>query len=320
MEKLIKNISKLVASNDCVIIPGVGAFLAHQVPARYNAEDNIFMPPHRALIFNPQIKVDDMLLLSEYLAGGKLSYSEALSAISKAISNFKKELSAKGTLRFGDLGTFSMNVKGELSFVPSPNGIDDPYNFGFEPLSLPLLSDLEKKDIVISRNSIRKYIAVAASIAVAFFVVAPFASKVFSPSMQASISDIAPSVSTVAEPSYNVPAASDDVCNIAPVDDTITETIITEEDTLVENIPAEANVQVEPTDKFYVIVASSPNAKNAEQAVSELSLRMEAAYTVVEGDRRFRIAYGCYASMDEAAAAISSIKDVFPDAWVYQTN
>ena len=306
MEKLIKNISKLIARNDCVIIPGVGAFLAHEVPASYNPEDKMFMPPHRALLFNPNIKVDDMLLLSEYLAGGKYSYSEALSALSKDTADFKKELSAKGTLRFGELGTFSMNVKGEFSFAPNPNGIDDPYNFGFEPLPLPLLSDLEKKEIVISHKSIRKYIAVAATIAVAFFLIAPFANRMFSSSdMQASIADISVSAKTMdvrteQEPFVAVPVS---------VATTLQESAVAEEPVTI--------LESEAKEKHHIVIACFQSEKKAKMAVDEFQLLHKADYTVLGEKNRYRVVYGSFMTPEEAYSSLPAVKAVFADAWVY---
>ena len=306
MEKLIKNISKLIARNDCVIIPGIGAFLAHEVPASYNAEDKVFMPPHRALLFNPNIKVDDMLLLSEYLAGGKYSYSEALSSLSKDIADFKKALSDKGTLRFGELGTFSMNVKGEFSFVPNPNGIDDPYNFGFEPLPLPLLSDLEEKEIVISHKSIRKYIAIAATIAVAFFLIAPFANNMFSSAdMQASIADISVSAKTVEvcevqEPATVVPASATA---------TVQESVVTEEPVMM--------LESEAKEKFHIVVACFQSEKKAKMSIEEFKLLHNADYKVLGDKSRYRVIYGSYATPEDAYASLSAVKAVFADAWVY---
>lgn len=306
MEKLIKNISKLIARNDCVIIPGVGAFLAHEVPASYNPEDKMFMPPHRALLFNPNIKVDDMLLLSEYLAGGKYSYSEALSALSKDTADFKKELSAKGALRFGELGTFSMNVKGEFSFAPNPNGIDDPYNFGFEPLPLPLLSDLEKKEIVISHKSIRKYIAVAATIAVAFFLIAPFANRMFSSSdMQASIADISVSAKTMdvrteQEPVVAVPVS---------VATTLQGSAVAEEPVTI--------LESEAKEKHHIVIACFQSEKKAKMAVDEFQLLHKADYTVLGEKNRYRVVYGSFMTPEEAYSSLPAVKAVFADAWVY---
>ena len=114
MEKLVKNISRLVAYHNCVILPGVGAFLAHRVPACYNAAEKIFMPPHRTLGFNPQVVVDDALLQSEYMSNGKLSYEEAAVALSRDIETLRSELSAKGVVCFGELGTFTMDIEGKI--------------------------------------------------------------------------------------------------------------------------------------------------------------------------------------------------------------
>ena len=42
----------------------MGAFLSYDVPAFYNAEEQIFIPPHTTVGFNPQITVDDSLCVS----------------------------------------------------------------------------------------------------------------------------------------------------------------------------------------------------------------------------------------------------------------
>ena len=41
MEKLIKHTSRLVARHNCVVLPGLGALLAQEIPAFYNAKDDI---------------------------------------------------------------------------------------------------------------------------------------------------------------------------------------------------------------------------------------------------------------------------------------
>lgn len=300
-----------------MILPGVGAFLAHRVSARYNVEERIFMPPHRTLVFNPQITVDDALLLSEYIACGQYTYEEAGAALQKDIAKLRKELSSKGTLRFGELGTFSMNINGEISFVPGENGIDDPYNFGFEPLVMPLLSDHKKKEIVIKRNDIGKYIATVAAIIIAFFLVAPIGKNSYEQTMQASVSSLVAPV--IASSQETVPAIVEDICEIAPVPETVTANIITEEYKQTFTAPTEdetpAQVSVDTT-QYYIIVASSPSAENAQLAIKEMSVKLEADYIVVEGSGRYRIAYGSYNSNSDAADALENIRGTFPDAWI----
>ncbi len=339
MEKLISNITRLVARHNCVIMPGMGAFLAHDVSASYNAEEQIFMPPHRTLGFNPQVTVDDALLLSEYLNDTTLSYEDACNLLEKDIARLRHSLSRKGTFRFGELGTFSMNINGEIAFEPGSNGIDDPKNFGFEPLVMPLLSQCEKKDIVIKRHDFGRYVAAAAAIILAFFFVTPVSDSAYDPGMQASFTGIAPKSKGPSSFMVEAPLTftKESSCEIAPVADTATEKIITAEEVVsaetAKPFAAEEEVSAaEPADAapineaeavraedgatFHIIVGSMPSAKGAQRAIKELSHKMDTEYSVVEGDRRFRIAVESFSNEKDANIALARIKKTFPDAWV----
>ncbi|MBP3407976.1 MAG: SPOR domain-containing protein [Bacteroidaceae bacterium] len=331
MENLVKYTTRLVAQYNCVIIPGLGAFLAHNVPASYNIEGATFMPPHRALGFNPQVTIDDALLVSEYIYAQHLSYDEASKMLHDDINALRRELSTKGTVCFGELGTFTINIAGEISFDQAPNGIDDPYNFGFEPLVIQQLSDVEKKEIVIKRSTFKRYVALAAAVILMFFFVSPVGDSAYEPSMTAGFvtgnnKQIKESIQTMEAPGL------EGRCEIAPVADTVTETIITAEYAPVEPTEAAIEEVVETatsesaaekvveesivSKRFSIIVASTPNEQKAQLAIEELSAKHEADYTVVQGDGRHRIAYGTYSSNKEAVDALSHVKGTFPDAWI----
>ena len=319
MEKLVKNITRLIAHHNCVILPGVGAFLAHKVPACYNAAEKIFMPPHRSLGFNPQVVVDDALLLSEYMNSGKLSYEEAATALSKDIDTLRSNLSATGVVCFGELGTFTMDIEGKIYFAPNENGIDDPYNYGFEPLAIAPLSELKKKDIVIKRSNVKKYISAVAAVIILAFVLVPFGKKIYNSDNQMSVAGFV-STENVSKPAAKtvetVTVVAQEVydCEIAPVAETVTPAINTIEVTVAEPAVSEMPASNE---KHSIIVASTPNAKNAQLAITELSRKMKADYTVVEGDRRHRIAIETYDNADDANLALERIQLTFPDAWIY---
>lgn len=337
MENLVKYSTRLVAQHNCVIIPGLGAFLAHNVPASYNVDAAMFMPPHRALGFNPQVTVDDALLVSEYIYAQHLSYDEASKMLRDDVTALRKELSTKGTVRFGELGTFSVNVNGKISFDQAQNGIDDPYNFGFEPLIIPQLRDIEKKEFVIKRSTLKRIAVAAAAVAITFFFVSPVGDNAYEPSMQAGFVTNPVSKTQKSE----IPTEDSFVegsFEITPIADTVTENIITAEYTVTEsetaaieaeNVAPSTTIEVaeEKTDEpvveeavvsksFSIIVASTPNEQNAQLAIEELSAKMSADYSIVEGNGRFRIAYGTYSSNQEAVDALSQIKGTFPDAWI----
>lgn len=59
MIELAQHIEVLLLENDCVIVPGLGGFVAHYTPAMRVAEENVFLPPTRIIGFNPQLKMND---------------------------------------------------------------------------------------------------------------------------------------------------------------------------------------------------------------------------------------------------------------------
>ena len=320
MEKLVQNISRLIAQHNCVIMPGIGAFLAHRVPAYYSAADKVFMPPHRELGFNPQVTVDDALLLSEYMNDGLLSYEEASRCLKSDIDSLRSRLADNGVVCFGELGTFEMDIEGKISFTPNENCIDDPQNYGFEPLLIAPLKELKKKDIVIKRKSISKYVSAIAAAIIIIFVLAPFGNSIYDDSKMMSVAGFTP----VENASKAVVApAVETICEIAPVEETVTEHIFTESTEPVAtatSIPETPEVEIvvpENSKQYSIIVASTPNPKNAQLAITELSRKMQADYKVVEGDRRFRIAIESYNSEEEANIALERIQSTFSDAWVY---
>ena len=333
---MINNITRLIARHNCVILPEMGAFLAHDVPAAYNAEEQIFMPPHRTLGFNPQVTVDDALLLSEYLNNATLSYEDARNLLEQDVARLRYRLSRKGTLRFGELGTFSMDINSEITFEPCSNCIDDPKNFGFEPLAIPLLSKCEKRDIVIKRSDFSRYVAAAAAIILAFIFVTPVSDSAYKSGMQASFAGKATGNKSISTVMVEAPIASvrNEVCEIVPITDTTTESIITTKESepvaTVEHTPAEVSLvttEVEThaenkiakqdnTARYHIIVASLPSAKSAKIAIKELSYKMKTDYSVVERDRRFRISVAGFDCETDANAALVEVKKTFPDAWI----
>lgn len=281
------------------------------------------MPPHRTLGFNSQITIDDALLLSEYIDEQQLTYEEAGKALHKDVANLRYELSSKGTVRFGELGTFSMNVTGNITFDPAPNGIDDPYNFGFEPILIPLLSECDKNDIVIKRRSIKKYVSVAVAALLTFFIFSPVGDSAYEPSLKAGFT-AGETMPVVKEAAKEV--ATTGLCEIEPVADTVTETIITKPQAAepavevqaeaVEAPATEEHAKIDNGPTYSIIVASTPNEEKANLAIQELSAKMQAEYHVIKGGGRHRIAHSSYCNHNEANDALAQVKAIFPDAWV----
>lgn len=315
----------------------MGAFLANEVPAHYNIEERVFVPPYRTMCFNPQVKADDALLISEYIDRQQLSYEEAGKTMNNDIDTLREILTRDSIVRFGELGTFHMNIKGELSFDVDDNGIDDPANFGFEPFAFPLLRDCEDRKIVIKHRDLGKYIAAAVAVILTFIFVTPMSDSAYQKSMQASFTGFASNEQISLMQQVGAPApkqVTNEVanCEIMPIDanGNMAAVIASQEQSEASATGAEAIASttaskeiVTPEENkkvFHIIVASSPTESNAQLAIEELSAKLEANYSIVKGGGRHRISIGQFESNRDAMKVVQELKSTFPDAWILQTN
>ena len=138
--ELNRHIEILLLDNDCVIVPGLGGFMAHHVAARYDATDGLFLPPLRTLGFNPQLKLNDSLLAQSYIEAYDISYPEALLRIEEEVNELKQRLENEGQYELNDIGTLSVNEDGNYVFEPCEAGILTPLLYGLSSFEMKPLA------------------------------------------------------------------------------------------------------------------------------------------------------------------------------------
>ena len=109
MIEINRHIEILLLSNDCVIVPGFGGFMAHHVDARYDGTDNMFLPPLRTVGFNPQLTMNDSLLVLSYVETYDMSYPEALRRIEDEVAEIRQTLENEGKYEVDNVGILSLN-------------------------------------------------------------------------------------------------------------------------------------------------------------------------------------------------------------------
>ena len=137
--KLGRHIEILLLSNDCVIVPDLGGFMAHHVDARYDEEEQTFLPPLRTLGFNPQLKINDSLLALSYVEAYDISYPEAMQCIEDEVNELKMHLQNEGSYELNDIGTLTLNEDGNYVFSPCEAGILTPTLYGLGSFEMPRL-------------------------------------------------------------------------------------------------------------------------------------------------------------------------------------
>jgi len=138
--QLGKHIEALLLQNDCVIVPDLGGFVAHHIAARYQEQESMFLPPLRTLGFNPQLLINDSLLVQSYVETYDLSYPEALHRIEAEVSEVKQQLETNGSYEFEGLGTLSFNEEGHYVFTPYEAGLLTPAFYALSSFEMPVLS------------------------------------------------------------------------------------------------------------------------------------------------------------------------------------
>ena len=131
MNELSRHIEILLLSNDCVIVPGFGGFVAHHKVAEYDMEEKTFYPPQRVLGFNSQLVLNDSLLVQSYAEAYDLSYPEALRKIENEVEEIKQQIEIEGEYKFRGIGTVSKTAEGYYDFEPCVAGLVSPGLYGF---------------------------------------------------------------------------------------------------------------------------------------------------------------------------------------------
>lgn len=141
-----RHISGLLYRYDCVIIPGLGGFVANHSPATINHTTHIAFPPSKSIIFNKNLINNDGLLADTISRAENISYNEANSKVSVFASYCKEKLQRRERIEFAELGVLYFDTENNIQFKPdfSANFLSD--SFGLMPVTAQeLLKAVEEK-------------------------------------------------------------------------------------------------------------------------------------------------------------------------------
>lgn len=118
MDFLIQALPLLLHDHDCLVIPGLGGFVAHPVPARYDGDKSEWVPPGRNVVFNPKLTVRDGLLEQEIRRATNCTTDAATALIDKEAASLKVHLESGGTREIPGLGRLYQMDNGSFGFAP----------------------------------------------------------------------------------------------------------------------------------------------------------------------------------------------------------
>ena len=336
MIELDRHIEILLLSNDCVIVPGLGGFMTHHVDARYDADDQMFLPPLRTLGFNPQLTMNDSLLVQSYIEAYDISYPEALRRIESEVEELKQHIDAAGSYELNDIGELALNEEGKYLFTPCEAGILTPDLYGLsgfemKPIAtaLPVVEEKKEEEVeetpaavlggmttdedddderalVIKMSWIRNTVAIAAAVLAFFLMTTPVSN---SDSTQMNMGNL--NNPLLVQKPHKPAVKPDTALKITP-------------DTTAAKVVAEVKkdtIAAQPEKKqtgYCLVLASQVSMKNAKAFVEELHKRGFTEAEILVSKNMTRVVYGHFDTMNAAYNRLNRVRDNkgFEEAWV----
>ncbi len=301
-----KYIKELLMLHDCVILPGLGGFVANYRSAEINEKLKIISPPSKSILFNRNIYHNDGLLVGHISGKTAIGYKDAERLVQEYTEKILRSTGSGNQFRIDELGFFFMDKQKRIQFQSEPG-----MNFLIESYSLSdihiseLFSQTEKplkSRVYISQEDISRrrrktvralvYTGVAASLLAAAILI-PVKTGLIN------YSDLR---------LFRIKG------NTYPGTVQSTEITINEKVQEAKTVPL--NIEIKPAE-FNIIAGSFREFGNARELMKKLEAR---GFTprILTGGEYFRVSAGSYPDKENANLALSEIREMegMDSAWL----
>lgn len=129
-------IGDLMLQADSLSLPGLGTFVAEDMPASFSDRGYSVNPPYRRITFTSRQTQDNMLAALYSASNEGLSQEDAASIIGGFCATLLEELNATKSVDLPGLGRLRATREGQLFFVPDPDLDISPDACGLATVSL----------------------------------------------------------------------------------------------------------------------------------------------------------------------------------------
>jgi hypothetical protein len=116
MMSLENLISELLLRHNCVVIPSFGGFVAGQIPAVFDTDKGVMMPPRKSLLFNKQLINNDGLLATSYAHHNHLNFEVANFFIKETVQKWQKRLARGERVSIENVGFLYLDAEKNIGF------------------------------------------------------------------------------------------------------------------------------------------------------------------------------------------------------------
>lgn len=324
MIDIAQHIEYLLLHHDCVVVPGLGAFMMNDESARYDAVCHRFMPPRRTVGFNPEVRHNDAMLLGSISRRSGVSLSVARADLETEVAALHHQLEVSGEFPLGDLG---MLTRGESAgypvFEPSVDSLPLKLYGNLAPVDCsPLFSDEDSAEDG-GAPARQRIVAIPAPLKiVASFIVVMVALGILysttglingpranSASLDTGLSSRIEQSAPVFEPALAEDVSREIVLNIALPQNS--EEISEPE----PSVPVQtlADKKASMPQRYLLVVGSFPSRSSANRHIANVG---DESLRVIEMDGNYRIYAASAPTIDEARRMAASVSATYPSVWV----
>ena len=307
-------ISQLLYKNDCVIVMNFGGFVCSSISANLNKKTGILTPPNKSILFNPQLKDNDGLLINHIAQSEGISQEDSKINLLKFVDQSLKNLNKFKSCRFEEIGLFTLNSDKNIIFTQD---LKTNYNlnaFGFQDIINNKITRDNSEIIEESLKLIKKKnnFTTKRLLKAAAIIIPLIGISFLSITQEDRINNIYTQIANVNPISFkkdNVTVLKDQGNKEIKIKQEIQPEIINNE---VSQVFKEVII---PSQKFYIIAGAFSVEKNANKLKNRLN-SWNYNSTIIKNEKMMRVSYDSFDSKEQALISLSKIRKENPQAWI----
>jgi len=328
-------IAEYIRENQILIVPGLGTFTKEQVPARFDAANDRFLPPTERIVFSSSYSDD--LALQKFICTAENAKPKAVAQfIEQYVSNLIDLLATTEEIKIDALGTFK-RTSTKLTFKADESLASNASYFGLKPqkeksgiqapiedvsplpeeapineipTEEPILETEEEIEEVRGSSKFKKAVLILLILALSALA----GLQIYCPSLLSHL--------------WNSPAAAS-----TPVIDTLTtkaDTTLKADSTLKsdtialkpDSVAPVATVVPPTLPSFEIIIAAFHKQSEADEFIAQLAARQINAHIIQTKKRGLlKISVGTFSDEATATAELQKIHQYLAkNAWIYRVK
>jgi cell division septation protein DedD len=311
-----------------VVVPQLGTFRATYVPSRWIEEEEILLPPYRALTFTQQVDDTDTLFIETISANYQISTEEASIVTLEYTENIRQELAEYGNYELGSIGEFIQDEStGQIQFLSCQAGVASPELYGLDAIhihpnkqvTLPIKEQINRKKLV---NTDAKHVTISINKGILHYAMAVAASIVLFFAFSTPISDSIATKQQVTHSEFFIPKSPNFLPEISPIQ---TKEDIEQTSSGNELETKSATEEAKPKEikenpSFSVVLCCGVPLQNAESYCKNLNER--GINAIIDNSGKFlRILIPGFTSKEDALTEVRSLRGKskeFSNAWIME--